>query len=143
VNDDPRQLSCSSPDRDSRCPEFRFLWFSAVPQDILTWRRKRGEEGFCFMLSSLFFITPIHSISELLATPFNRLEIVIFLCPPPFFCLLSFLIIYPIQFALFSSLLCGSLRVTLHIPPFLHSFCSLFCDRFIAFSKACSPVREI
>ena len=114
----PRQFSCSILERDSRCPEFRFFFLCyAVPHDILTWCRKRGKGCFRFTLSSLFFVTPIHSASELLATPFNRLEIVILLCPPSFSAPSSFPIIYPFQFALFSLLLRGLLTVTIHIPP--------------------------
>ena len=110
---------------------------------VPSWRRKRREECSCFKLFSLLFVTSIHSTSELLTTPFNRLEMLYFYALPPFFCPSSFLIIYPIQFALFSLLLCGSLRAILHFPPFLHSFCSLRCDRFIASSKASSPARGI
>jgi hypothetical protein len=143
MKNNPRQLSCSSPDRDSRCPELRFLWFSAAPQDIPTRCRIGGEECFCFMLSPLLFITPIHSTSELLATPVNSLLNCYVLLPPSFSAPSSFLIIYPIQFAPFSLLLCGSLTVTLHIPPFHRLFYSLFCVSFIAFPKVCSPVRGI
>jgi hypothetical protein len=143
MKNDPRQLSWSSPGWDSHCPELRFLWFSAAHQDVHTWCRIGGEECFCFTLSSLLFITPIHSTSELLAAPIDRLEIVMFFSLHPFSAPSSFLIIYTIQFALFALLLSGSLKVKLHILPFHHPFYSLFCVSFIAFAKVCSPLRGI
>jgi hypothetical protein len=134
MKDDPLQLSCSSPDRDIRCPELRFLWFSTLPQDIPTWHRIGGEECFCFTLSSLLFITHTHSTSELLATPFNRLEIVIFFPLPPFSAPSSFLIIYPIQFALFFYF--SVVRSELHFifPRFHHSFYSHSLFQIMFFS---------
>jgi len=124
MKDDPRQFSYSSLDRDSRCPEFRFLWFSAVPQDILTGVVNEAES---VSVSRFPVYSSLHPFIQLLNCwqhPSIDLKFLYFYAFPPFFCPLFL----PSNLSHSICSLHSSLRVTLYIPPPPHfSIHFVFC----------------